>query len=391
MYAGLMFEALAEAIENLVVPAESDALAEVFLLYGRLGAKATQAAAAFDHEGGWELDGSASMTAWMRVRLRMTNDQANRILRQGRRLRTLPNTAAAWTEGRLSSGQVEIIVANVTDRRSLLFAEHESDLVPTFEPLDIVGTLRAMRDWAAKADAVLDDPVPPEEPAAKVQFARTLGGRGYLNGSFDAANSEVIAKALDLAMAAPVPGEPAGSWAQRQGQAMVDVFQHFIDHQGIKLGKRHRPHVNVTIPYSDLVNDGGGRTMTGLPVDPATLHRLVCDANIHRVVTDGASSILDYGRATRTIPPAVYTSLVLRDVGCRFPGCDRQPEWCEGHHIWHWEDGGPTCLSNLVLLCCKHHHRIHLRGWHIKLRPDGTVEVTNPDGLISTSDPPLLC
>ena len=48
-------------------------------------------------------------------------------------------------------------------------------------------------------------------------------------------------------------------------------------------------------------------------------------------------------------------------------------------------------MSNLVLLCCKHHHRVHLPGWHIKLRPDGTVEVTNPDGLTTTSDPPLLC
>ena len=150
--------------------------------------------------------------------------------------------------------------------------------------------------------------------------------------------------------------------------------------------------MNVTIPYWDLVNDHGGRSMTGMPADPATLHRLVCDANIHRVVTDGASSILDYGRATRTIPPALYTSLVLRDVSCRFPGCDRPPEWCKGHHIWHWEDGGPTCMTNLVLLCCKHHHRVHLPGWHIKLRPDGTVEVTNPDGLTTTTtDPLLLC
>lgn len=388
VYAAVMFEALAEAIENLVVPAESDALAEVFHLYGRLGAKAALAAAEFDHAGGWELDGSASMTAWMRVQLQMTNEQANRILRRGRRVRLLPATAAAWEDGRLSSGQVEIIVANVTNRRSMLFAEHEADLVPTIEPLDIVDTLRALRDWAAKADAILDGPEPPEEPAATVQFAKTLGGRGYLHGSFDAPNAEVIAKALDLAMARPVPGEPAGSWAERQGQAMVDVFRHFLDHQSVKLGKRHRPHVNVTIPYWDLVNNQGGRMMTGLPVDPATLHRLVCDANIHRVITDGASSILDYGRATRTIPPAVYTSLVLRDWGCRFPGCDRPAEWCEGHHIRHWEDGGPTRLSNLVLLCSKHHHVIHLKGWQIRLHPTGTVEVTDPNGQRRTSDPP---
>lgn len=72
------------------------------------------------------------------------------------------------------------------------------------------------------------------------------------------------------------------------------------------------------------------------------VRKLACDANIHRVITDGRSSILDYGRSTRTIPPAVYTSLVLRDFGCRF-------------------------------------------------EPDGAVEVLQPDGTLRTSDPPLLC
>ena len=109
------------------------------------------------------------------------------------------------------------------------------------------------------------------------------------------------------------------------------------------------------------------------------------------MITDGASSILDYGHTTRTIPPAVFTSLLLRDLGCRFPGCDRPGEWCEGHHVVHWEDGGPTCLSNIVLLCSRHHHRVHLPGWDIKLLPSGTVEVTSPDGTVRTGDPPLRC
>lgn len=391
VYASRMFEELAEAIENLVVPAEGGALAEVFRLHGRLGAKATMAAAAFDAAGHWELDGSASMAAWMRVRLRLTNQQANRILKNARRVRSLTATAEAWEAGRLSTGQIEVIVDNVTERRAFLFGEHEAGVVPGLEALDIIQTVRAMQDWAARADAVLDEPEPPEEPPAKLQLAKTLDGRGYLNGSFDAAGIDVIATGLRLAECSDVPGEPRRPVAERQGQAMVDVFGWYLDHQADKLGKRHRPHVNVVIDHRDLLDNGPGRTLEGLALDAATLHRLLCDANIHRVISDGASSILDYGRATRTIPPAVYSSLVLRDMGCRFPGCDRKPEWCEGHHVWHWEDGGPTDMGNLVLLCSRHHHRVHLPGWQLKLRPDATVGVTNPDGLTTTSDPPLLC
>jgi hypothetical protein len=86
----------------------------------------------------------------------------------------------------------------------------------------------------------------------------------------------------------------------------------------------------------------------------------------------------------------VYTSLVLRDLGCRIPGCDLPAEWCDGHHIKHWEDEGTTDLSNLVLVCRRHHRMIHIKGWHIKLLPTGVVEVTRPDGTVMTSDPPNL-
>jgi hypothetical protein len=33
-----------------------------------------------------------------------------------------------------------------------------------------------------------------------------------------------------------------------------------------------------------------------------------------------------------------------------------------------------------VLLCRKHHRRLHTTGYHAKLLPDATFEVTYPDG-----------
>src|SRR5918911_831927 len=49
-------------------------------------------------------------------------------------------------------------------------------------------------------------------------------------------------------------------------------------------------------------------------------------------------------------PPApLWSALVVRDRHCRFPGCDREPGWCEAHHVRHFAHGGATNLANLIL------------------------------------------
>ncbi|MFC0682441.1 HNH endonuclease signature motif containing protein, partial [Lysobacter korlensis] len=53
--------------------------------------------------------------------------------------------------------------------------------------------------------------------------------------------------------------------------------------------------------------------------------------------------------------------------GCRFPGCDRPPSWCEAHHLNEWaRDGGRTDVADGILLCRHHHLLIHNNAWRIK-------------------------
>jgi hypothetical protein len=44
--------------------------------------------------------------------------------------------------------------------------------------------------------------------------------------------------------------------------------------------------------------------------------------------------------------------------------------WCppdrgkiNAHHCLHWCDGGPTDLTNMVLLCARHHTTVHQKGY----------------------------
>jgi hypothetical protein len=91
-----------------------------------------------------------------------------------------------------------------------------------------------------------------------------------------------------------------------------------------------------------------------------------------------------HGRDYRTAPLTLRRALEARDRHCRFPGCRVDPSRCEAHHVLEWELGGPTCLSNMVLLCRAHHLLVHEGGWRIVL--DDGHDAGHPDHV--RFDPP---
>ena len=95
---------------------------------------------------------------------------------------------------------------------------------------------------------------------------------------------------------------------------------------------------------------------------------------------DADGQITEVGGRTRTIPPSLRRALQHRDQGCRFPGCGSR--YTQGHHIKHWAQGGPTKLSNLVLLCRRHHRSVHEDGFQVERLTDGEVQFRRPNGWV---------
>jgi Domain of unknown function (DUF222)/HNH endonuclease len=117
------------------------------------------------------------------------------------------------------------------------------------------------------------------------------------------------------------------------------------------------------------------------PIHPETVRRLACDASVSRVVVRGSSEPLDIGRKTAVVPAPMRTALVVRDRHCRFPACDRPPPWCDAHHVEHWANGGATAMSNLVLMCRRHHRLVHEGQFRVRV-VDGQPIFTRPDGSV---------
>jgi hypothetical protein len=78
------------------------------------------------------------------------------------------------------------------------------------------------------------------------------------------------------------------------------------------------------------------------------------------------------------VGPRIAITLHHRDRGCRFPGCGVR--FGQGHHLRHWAQGGPTTLSNLALLCRRHHRAVHEEGFEVERQPDGGLQFRQPDG-----------
>ncbi|GAB3791840.1 HNH endonuclease signature motif containing protein [Nocardioides ungokensis] len=149
-----------------------------------------------------------------------------------------------------------------------------------------------------------------------------------------------------------------------------------------------RPRIAVTtslevlqqrIDWATLGTAGAAVTDDGLELTPAVVRRMACDADLIPITLGTHGEVLDVGRTSRLVTPAIWRALVCRDRHCAFPGCTRPPVMGHAHHIVHWADHGETSLENLVLLCGHHHRTIHHTPWQVRLNPtDGKPEFLPP-------------
>ena len=190
---------------------------------------------------------------------------------------------------------------------------------------------------------------------------------------------------------------PAGTYTSAEPQLAADS-----DGEGVPAGtpagggkRLHRSPGSCPGPSTETKPEPAvcGQTVLdedgGIHVSAATARRLACDAAKVEMRHGVNGEILDVGRRTRTISPALRRALASRDGHCRFPGCRNRRT--DAHHLVHWADGGETVLENLVLLCRRHHRAVHEEGFRVTLDAAGEVAFTRPDGrpFPQAAPPPL--
>ncbi|GAA2508660.1 HNH endonuclease [Winogradskya humida] len=215
-----------------------------------------------------------------------------------------------------------------------------------------------------------------------------LNGTVRISGTLGIEDAAIVHAALHP-LCQPDPKDTRTPPQQRV-DALIDICRLALRTTELPVDGGEPPQLSVTVAYDPLTQTlGGGTTDSGQRLSAETTRRLACDARILPVILGGQGQILNAGRRRRNATGAIRRALHIRDRGCTFPGCDRPPRWTDGHHLWHWADGGPTNLDNLALLCRQHHQLIHdaTAGWHIQLGPDQRPEFIPPPHIDPTRQP----
>jgi hypothetical protein len=342
----------------------------------------------FDARAGWN-SGFRSCAAWLTWRTGLQPGAAREHVRVARALGGLPRLAKALARGELSYSKVREltrVATPATEKRLLAVgragtAEHVARIVRGWRRMDAEAEAQAaVRQHTSRALHVYQD----EDGTVRIH-GRLAPEVGALLLKALAAGREALYQ--QRRKTAPEADPPTMEQQQADALALLaeTALHHDLDPGAPAERYQVVVHVDAAV-LADAAAPGQSVLEDGARVPAGTSQRLACDASRVVMRHDAEGRLLEVGARTRTLPPALRRALHHRDRGCRFPGCGVRAG--QGHHIRHWAHGGPTTLTNLALLCRRHHVAVHEEGFRVERQADGELCFRRPDGRVFPDVPP---
>lgn len=337
-----------------------------------------EALASYDARGGAQIAGHRTTGDWLQKQTRVSDGGAR--VQTARDLRDhLPATAEALHAGDIAPEHVRVV------RRAFRmlgddFSVIESTVVD-FARTHTVKQLRVFVDRVIQqyTPERSEDEAETKRERRKVFLSQSLGGWWHLNGLLDPATGELVKTALE-AYGQPTSASDRRTVPMLQADALAEIAQRCMEDTDRPTGFGH---LTVMATAEQLDTGLGVQWPSGLLMSRTDFRALSCSASVTYVSgipTDDPVrwQPLAVGFAQRYATKAQRAALATRDgSGCVHPGCS-VPGWrCVAHHIRPWDQGGPTDLPNLVLLCRFHHRHVHR----------GRLQVTWTDGYATTGPP----
>ena len=335
-------------------------------------ARIVEIVAEMDHGNLVGMTGARSVAALVAWKTGSSTTNANTIAAIAHRLPEFPRCAEGMREGRLSLDQVGVIAKRAgtgSDEHYATFAESATvaqlttalKLEPRPKPEPTPAPWREPQRSITKTT---------DEQCARYRMTLTHDEAATFDAALASHQDALVAEwkrehedaGCDLAP--PFPTAP-------------DAFMSLVK-AGWDADVARRPHGQHTTVVVHLdVKDKIASLHLGPLLPDAERRYLTCDSTCE-VWFQRDGQVIGAGRSTRTINRRLRRALEHRHPTCAVPGCS-STRGLHAHHIRHWEDGGPTELDNLVLLC-PYHHRLHHRGGITITGPAPGITVTDSDG-----------
>ena len=293
----------------------------------------------FDEQGGWEKQGAVSCAHWLSWRIGVDLPTAREKVRVARALASLPAIEAALTRGELSYAKVRALTRVATP-------ENEPRLLELAQHATGAQLERICRGYRQVAASLLEDgPVMEERSVREILLP---GGMVRLELVLHPDEAALVRLAIDKArdtlreergtLAARRAGTsgsvlPSAQQGRGDGRHASAETPHAPEAPAVSLadaavamaeralaadpaagagngGERYQLFVHLD---EDVLGDDGAWKATlddGTRLPAETLRRLACDCGLVATRTDGAASVLDVGRRTRSIPPGDPAGLV---------------------------------------------------------------------------------
>ncbi len=367
-----------------------------------------------DKLGGWDDQSMPSLAHWLGWRIGLNLNAAREKVRVARALEDLPLTSEAFRKAEISYSKTRAMTRVATP-------ENEKRLLNIAKSSPTSHLERVVRAWRNL------DGIQEREHADYQRRKRYLkmytdeDGMVVLKGRLTPEVGAVLKRALDAAQDKlfqesdvsaekrtehASPAEATGlnhtseggfdePYENRRSDALGLVAESALENDldpGTR-GDRYQVVVHVDKQVLEDPNKPGQSVLEDGPwISAETSRRIACDASKVEIQYKEDGTPMDVGRKTRVVPAPLRRALEARDKACVFPGCNARIKVCDSHHLKHWADGGETKLSNLSLLCNRHHRCVHERGYGMERLLDGKLQFYRPDGsaMEAVPTPPQL-
>ncbi|MCY3786257.1 MAG: DUF222 domain-containing protein [bacterium] len=317
-------------------------------------------------------DGEARAADVLRNDVKQSRGSAKRQVKEAGRLARVPKAAEALAEGAITPQHARLIAeaaeaappgAPIDEQELLTAAENE--------PADLFG--RTVREHLNERDrGDLEERRRRQRAQRRLTWKRHPDGMFELFGRFD----PVAGGRIETAIAAAANGlwhaedpKNRSTAPQRFADALESLVARGGGNNGTA-GAAQGADLLVIVDYDILAGRlAHPRLVDGTPLSAEELLRLACDANILPAVFKQKGRALWLGRGRRHATKHQRSVLAARDKGC--VGCAASPNWCQAHHVRHWEHGGGTDIDNMCLLCSHCHQQVHTDRADIIQDPHG--------------------